>query len=146
MQVLGGALEELVVGEHRQARRAARLVARGDRRRVEILAQQPLGRAGALYLRNDSGFSLRNPLVDGFRETSHGRRLARAPRERGLRQQRPGSLDLCGLGLQDALEDAQALSLRVNATNSSSLRRAAPLSIAWRARSMPAFRVGATPA
>ena len=54
--------------------------------------------------------------------------------------------DLAALHFQDALEHAHRLSFFVNAMNSSSLCLAAPLLIAWLARSTPAFMVFATPA
>ena len=54
-QVVVRALEELGVGEHRQAGRAGALVGRGDRARVERLAQHALARARALDLGDHGG-------------------------------------------------------------------------------------------
>ena len=49
-QKLGRALEGRRVGQHRKAGGAARLIGLGERRRVEIGADQALGRAGLLDL------------------------------------------------------------------------------------------------
>ena len=51
--VLERALEKLLVGQHRQAGRAVALVARGDRGRIECLAQHAPARARFLDLGDD---------------------------------------------------------------------------------------------
>ena len=53
-QVIGRSAEVRLVGQHRQARRAARLVAPGQLGRIEVGEQVPLGRRPALHLADDA--------------------------------------------------------------------------------------------
>ena len=147
-QVFGRALEKGFVGEHRQARGAAALVARGDRRRVESGANHAAARARLLDFGDDrrlSGGELRpQRALEIPRPGGRARRgldLARGPRAfRGR--------DLVGLGRENAREDVGHRHARprqpfalpsffVSATNSASFFFAAPEAIAARARSMP---------
>ena len=58
-EILARALEERLVGEHRQARGAGALVGGGDGRRVERFAQHALARARLLDLGDDRGVARR---------------------------------------------------------------------------------------
>ena len=57
-EMLGRPLEELAIGEDRHAHRAGFLVALGDRRGIEILAQHALRRTRALDFRDHRGSPL----------------------------------------------------------------------------------------
>ena len=102
-----GALEEVDVGQHRQAGRTATRVGGGDPRRVEVGAQQPLARRGALDLGDYRRVAARDTRRERAAKTAHRRggdgRL-------GDRRQRPhaGTLgDLLNLAREDPLEDVR---------------------------------------
>ncbi len=135
------------------------LVRRGDRRRIERFPQHALARARPLDLGDDRGPAGCYRRADRCREATRRRRrtgIAHDCLERALDLRRNHFL---GLRRHDAGEDVPVLHrpLRafghagwpndwVAATNASSLRIAAPLAIAARARSMPSSTVAAMPA
>ena len=104
-QVVRAALERRRVGQHREAGRAAGLVGARQRRRVEIGADQPLGRARLLDLGDQGIVAAREPALDRPQETARrrgrpGRGLDRGGRPRALRRR-----DLLALVGFDAGED-----------------------------------------
>ena len=141
-QVIRRSLKEFAIGEHGEARRARTLVAARDRGRIELLAQHAARRARLLDLRNDR----RAPGAQRADEIAHRRSGARLRLHRRERHLVARARHFGALGGDDALEDAHRFKCLVKATNSSSFFFAAPLRIAWLARSMPPFRVSARPA
>src|SRR5690606_37654230 len=142
------ALEKINIGEDRQARRAARLIAAGNRGRVEILADQALGRAGLFHLGTARRFPGSMFAADGIDEAPC-RRLVGGARAHAVERPDLAALaDFLVLARQDGGEDIAhvAASSRVIATNSSNLARAAPDAIASRDKPMPSPMVSATPA
>ena len=67
------ALERRRVGQHRQARRAAGLIGLGQRRRIEIGADQPLGRRGLLHLGDQRIVAARKLFPDRAHEAARRR-------------------------------------------------------------------------
>src|SRR2546426_891625 len=131
--------KDLRISEHRQASRASAFVAARDRRRVEIGAQHAARRARLLDLGDDRG----PPCAQRGHEIA--RRRCCCSFKLGEGNPPLGGGDFRPLHLEDALEDGHFLVL-LKAMNSSILCFAAPLLMAWLARSMPAFRLGASPA
>ena len=140
--MFGGALKELSVGENGEASRAGALVAAGDGRRFELLAQHTARRA-RLFDFGDHGRALG---AQRTYEIAHRRRRARLRFHGVERRALAGGGDLGALRLDDAFENTHRFRWRVKAMNSSSLCFAAPLLIAWLARSMPAFSESLRPA
>ena len=138
-QVVGVALEELHVGQHRQAGRAVLRVARGDRGRVEVLAQHALARAGLLDLGDDGGVAARHLRAHRRGEAARRGLAARELLQVGRAALRAGGGDLLALDLDDALQDVRhcGFNFCVTATNCSSLACAAPDATASRARLTP---------
>ena len=76
-QMLGRALEGGAVGEHGQARRAARRVGLGERGRIEVGADQALGGARLLDLGDERGLAGGDLGLQRRGEAAHGRGLVR---------------------------------------------------------------------
>ena len=136
------ALEELPVGKYGKAGGTGALVARRNRRRIEALAQNTARGARFLDLGDHRGFFCAQRADEIARRPGSSREGFNCSKRRALL--RGG--DFAALYLEDALEDRHFAAFWVKATNSSIFCFAAPLLIAWLARSMPAFRLGATPA
>src|SRR5690606_17772708 len=142
------ALEEVDVGQHRQAGRAAGLVGAGDGRRVEVRADHAPGRARLLHLGDDRRLARGHPRLDRGGEAA--RRGHGSGQALEFAQRHPGAAfgDLFGLAPENALQHGHAgapPNCRVVATNSSSFARAPPLAMAARARAMPSAIESATP-
>ncbi len=69
-QIFRRALEGGRIGQDRQTGRAAFLIGHGQRRRIEIGADQPLGGAGLLDLGDQAEFARRFLVVQGGEETA----------------------------------------------------------------------------
>src|SRR5437764_8532709 len=134
--------EELLVGQNRKTGRARGFVAAGDRRRIEVFAQHAARGACLLDLGDDRGL----PCAHRGYEIARLRRRARARFDAGEWRALLRRGDLHTLHLEDALEDGHFFVCLLKAMNSSILCFAAPPLMAWLARSMPAFRFGASPA
>ena len=141
-QVRRGALEESLVCQHREAGGACRFITTGDRRGIELLAQYTARGTRFLYLRDHRG------IARAQRSREIARRAGSLCPALELRKRRAqlGGRDLRALHFQDALEDRHFFTCFVKAMNSSILCFAAPLLIAWLARSTPAFRLFVSPA
>ena len=145
-EVLGRALEDTAVGQHRQARGAGALVRRGDRRRIEIVAQHALARARLLDLRDHRGVARGDLRAERRGEAARrrrGARLRRRPRRAAARSARrspprPSSATIrARMSLRAWRRCDQrcaAPSFCVSATNASSFRFAAPRRDRLRAR------------
>src|SRR5262249_59408120 len=124
----------------------ALFVAPCDGRRIEVGAQETLRRARSLDLGDDRRTArgdLRAHRADKVARRCGGSRPAL---DLGRRDAALGGRDLLLLDRDDALEDvAQGLRFLVNAMKSSSFFFAAPLAMTSRARSTPAFMLGAMP-
>src|SRR5204862_6158997 len=112
------------------------------RGRIELLAQHAARRTRLLDLGNDRWA----PGAQRAGEIAHRRRGARLCLHRGERSVGACASNFGALRGHDALEDAHRFTCFVKAANSSSLCFAAPLLIAWLARSIPALSVSARPA
>src|SRR5690606_20604609 len=156
LQVGVGALEEVDVGQHREAGGAAGLVAAGDGGGIEVRADHALGRTGLLHLGDHRGPAGGDPRLEGRGETADRRRIGEPRRELPSRQPRAALGHFLRLARQDAREHVGALrthalppaaaSSRVVATKASMRARAAPEAMAARACSTPAAMEPATPA
>src|SRR5690606_15883196 len=104
-QVAVAALEEIDVGEHRQAGGAAGLVAAGDRGGVEIGPDQPLGRARLLDLGDDRRLATGVLAADRLDEAARRRRAGGAVADAVERADAAALLHLLVLAGEDALED-----------------------------------------
>ena len=109
-EVFVGALEELAVGQHREARSPARLVAAGDRGRVEVLPDHARTRGGLLHLRDDARAPGADRLAERLRERADRRGPLDAPAQ--LPQRGPlGPLgDLARLVGENAAQNVGVLS------------------------------------
>ena len=81
LQVVHRALEEMHVGQHRQARRAMARVALGDVRRLEVRAQHAFRRRRLLHFGDHAGVARRDVLAQA--------RFEAAQAARGLRRRLP---------------------------------------------------------
>src|SRR5690606_20627740 len=143
------ALEEIHVGEHRQAGRAARLVAACDRGRIEVRADHALRRTRLLRFGDHRRRPLRDRAFDRGREATRRRLVGGARFELAQGQACAALGHFRDLARQDPLQHGHAASRArrcVASTNSASLARAAPEAIASRARRMPSAMSSATPA
>src|SRR5581483_1720032 len=150
-QVVVVALEELLVGQHRQACGAAVGVLAGDPGRVEVGADQALAGRGLLDLGDDAGAGAGDAQRTGeaARPVGLRRRPLQLAAGAALRQCR----DLLALARKDRFEDVglgvhafAPFNCCVTATNCSSFARAAPEASAVRASAMPPAIESATPA
>ena len=158
LQVGIGALEEIDIGQHRQAGRTARGVTAGDGRRVEVFAQDALGRRGALDLGDHGGIATVDAGLQGRGETARRVGFRQGRRQLGQRTLAPPRLDLLGLARDDALQDVRRVWIHrarpvaiqsmpwVSTTRRSSRFRASPDSMAWSARATPSCSDSARPA
>ena len=64
LQIFRRTLKVIAIGQHRQTRRAAVCIARGDIGRIEISADHALGRAGFLDLGNHCGLTVNEAAPD----------------------------------------------------------------------------------
>jgi hypothetical protein len=161
------ALKELLVGQHRQAGGAVTLIARSDRRGIELLPQHTPARARLLDLRDDRGPAGREFRAQRARKIAWRRRLPGLTLHYGCRPVALRARELLRLDREDTLQDIGqfrpacrgsgvpvgriravhwVVSFLVNATNSSSFFRAAPLAITACALFTPSATVGARPA
>src|SRR5829696_3517295 len=139
-QIFGPALEGRPVGQHREAGRAALGIGAGERRGIEIGADEALRRACLLDLRDERGAVFGEVALDRRPEAARRRRLAGAPLD--VLRRDPG---FCGLDLEpliglDAREHV-AHGLFETAISRSSAPLAAPESTACTARSTPSRKV-----
>src|SRR5207253_5405410 len=109
-------------------------------------AQHALARAGLLDLRNDGGAARGDLAAQGAFEVAREHAAFRIRAHRLERHLRLRGGDFLALDRDDLVEDVrhQPAAPFVNCTSWSSFLRAAPLSIAVRALSMPASIDGAT--
>src|SRR5690606_37321368 len=133
------ALEGGAVRQHRKAGRAAFLIGAGQRRRVEIGADQPPGGAGLLDLGDQREATV---AVLRFKSSAKAPRRGRVRRARldlGQRERGLGGGDLLALVGFDAAQDVAhgRLSRLETWTSRSSTARAEPLSMACAAISTP---------
>ena len=105
LQIGIGALEEVHVGEHRQARRATRLVAAGDLRRDEVFAQHALARRCLLDLGDHCRLLALGPLQQGIGEAARRIGATRQPLDLGQVDARSALGDLLGLAGEDLLQN-----------------------------------------
>ena len=106
-QIIGAALEKLLIGQNRQASRAMPGIARGDGGRIEIFAQDAAARARLLDFGYHRRLAHRNFRAQGAREVArfgHGRGGDSHGRQRTLRF---GRRDLFGLDGEYALQDVR---------------------------------------
>ncbi len=104
-EIAGRALEEGRVGEHRQAGRAALGIGAGERRRVEIGADQALRRARLLDLGDERGAAGAGRRLDRGNEAAGRRRGAGAALHLGGRDGGLGGGDLGAFLGFDLVED-----------------------------------------
>ena len=144
LQVGVAALEEIHVGEHRQARRAAELVAHRDLIGPEVRADHPARGTGLLHLGDHRRVTLGDGRLQRVGEAAHRAGIARARGHLGQRQLRAACGDFFGLAGQDGLQDvahrrwrARARQARILARRGRRGRRAAPQGNAWPLRPRP---------
>ena len=100
VRIFGLALERRRIGQHREARRAARLIGARERRRIEVGADQPFRRARLLDLGDQRVVAGRELALDRREEAARRQgRPWRLPRSRpaGARASRPRSPRACRL-------------------------------------------------
>src|SRR5260221_10943415 len=141
------ALEMRRVGQHRETTRAALRIGRRQRDGVEIGADQPAARRGALDLGDEPVAPGGERSFERGDEAARRRRLARVALEVGAAAFRLGGGDFDALALADAGEHVAHTAdfSLVMAIIFSSACRAAPLSIVRAARGMPSLRSLALP-
>ncbi|CPL46548.1 Uncharacterised protein [Bordetella pertussis] len=134
-QVVVRALEELHVGQHRQAGRAMHGIGRRDLGRVEVFAQHALGRRGFLDFRDDARLALADLVLDGLGEAAYILARLGFAQQFGLAAHLPCGSHFLGLDGEDFRKNiVHFWNFRVYAQNSSSLARAEPLEIVSNAR------------
>mmetsp|Transcript_734 Transcript_734/g.1695 ORF Transcript_734/g.1695 Transcript_734/m.1695 type:complete len:402 (+) Transcript_734:118-1323(+) len=114
LQVLEAPLEELFVGEHGQARRAARLVRLADLDRVEVGLDHALAGGRLLDLGDERGLPRGlKLLLDGPHEVARGRRQHHGGAHQLQRELLLAPHQLLVLGPHDLLQDVARLVVRV---------------------------------
>ena len=144
------ALERGRVGEHRQAGRAAGLIGPGQRRRIEIGADQALRRARLLDLGDQRVVAAGDAALDRARRSRAAARRALASASSvGERARALGGGDLLALVGFDLARECRVMLASARSTPRSAGRArpsAAPLSIDLAASAAPSFRSLALPA
>src|SRR5690606_21567744 len=124
------------------------LIGAGERGRVEIGADQPLGGAGLLDLGDQGEAAVAMLRLQCGAKAARRGHVCRPRLDFGQRQRGLGGGDLLALVGLDAAQDVAhgRLSRLETWTSRSSTARAEPLSMAWAAISMPSASVRALPA
>ena len=139
-QVIGRALEEGLVGQHRKAGRAVAFIVDSDLGGVEIGTDHALGRAGLLDFGDDRRLASADFSADRRGEVARRRLRLGLGTHGGQRLGGLAGRDLLALYGEYFLKDVcrHQPNFLVKAMNSSSFLRAAPLAMVSRALAMPA--------
>ena len=145
------ALERGRVGQHREARRAAGLIGLGQRRRIEIGANEPLRRRGLFHLGDQRVVAARKLVADRAQKTARRRGRLGAGFDLGQRMRPLGRGDFLALVGLDLGQDIGHLwrpsdQPRETAIRCFSRAAAAPLSSDLAPIATPSFKVPARPA
>jgi hypothetical protein len=145
------ALERGRIGQHRQARRAAGLVGLGQRRRVEIGANESLGRRGLFHLGNQRIVAARKLVPDRAHKTARRRGRLGAGFDLGQRMRPLGRGDFLALVAFDLGQDIGHLWHLTDQPRETAIRcfsrlAAAPLSSDLAPIATPSFKSLARPA
>src|SRR5690606_39179772 len=150
LQIGVTALEEVDVGQYRQAGGAAGFVAAGNVRRHEIGANHALAGGGLLDLGDDRRLAALRPLPQGAGKAARRVRLFRQPLQLGQTHAGPPLGHFLALAGNDLVEHAHCTfswrNTAVKDTSSCSLSRARPLNSASWAIWTPSLRLPANPA